>query len=134
MRHFGAIFPYLDAALGRYEREQARLTEAAESRREVEEQERRIAYDRWRGQEVERIKQGMAPDELAALTGRVRERLAERLGSDRSIGFESFVGRAVNTLVAEANDLPTYEVWRAREYPWLRHMSESSPSSSREDH
>ena len=55
-----------------------------------------------------------------------------RLGSDRSIGFESFVGREVNTLVAEANDLPSYEIWRAREYPWLRRMSESSPSSGRE--
>jgi len=133
MRHFGAILQYLDEALGRYEREQARLTEAAESRREAEEEERRIAYDRWRAQEVERVKQSMAPDELAALTGRVRERLAERLGSDRSIGFESFVDREVNTLVAEANDLPSYEVWRAREYPWLRRMSEASPSSGRED-
>lgn len=46
----------------------------------------------------------MEPDELAALTARVRERLAERLGSDRSIGFESFADRGVNTLVAEAND------------------------------
>ena len=113
MRHFGAILQYLDEALGRYEREQARLTEAAESRREAEEEERRIAYDRWRAQEVERVKQGMAPDELAALTGRVRERLAERLGSDRSIGFEGLIAREVNTLVVEANDLPSYEVWRA---------------------
>lgn len=50
------------------------------------------------------MKHGMEPDELAALTARVRERLAERLGSDRSIGFESFADRGVNTLVAEAND------------------------------
>jgi hypothetical protein len=133
MRHFGAILQYLDEALGRYEREQTRLTRAAESRREAEEEERRTAYDRWRTQEVERIKQAMAPDEFAALTGRVRERLGERLGGDRSIGFESFVGREVNTLVAEANDLPSYEVWRAREYPWLRRMSESTSAPPSED-
>jgi len=127
MRHFDAILQYLDEALDGYGREQARLDREAEARRESEEEERRVAYDRWRSQEVERIKQGMPAQEIDSLTERTRERLADRAGSRQAIGFESFVGREVNHLIAESHDLPPYEVWREQEYPWLRRISESAP-------
>jgi len=126
MRHFGAILQYLEEALNGYGREQARLTREAAARQESEEEERRVAYDRWRSQEVERIRQAMPAPAIEALAEGVRERLAERAGGRQMIGFESFVGREVNHLIAESHDLPPYEVWRDQEYPWLRRLSESA--------
>jgi len=126
MRHFGAILQYLEEALNGYGREQARLTREAAARQQSEEEERRVAYDRWRSQEVERIRQAMPAPAIEALTEGVRERLAERAGGRQGIGFESFVGREVNHLIAESHDLPPYEVWRDQEYPWLRRLSESA--------
>lgn len=80
MRYFGAIFQYLEEALARFETEQARLADAVAARQEAEEEERRLAYSRWRSQEVARLRQGMPRAELDALTERVRAQLANRAG------------------------------------------------------
>jgi hypothetical protein len=130
MRYFGAIFQYLEEALARFETERARLASAAAARKETEEEERRLAYSRWRSQEVNRLRQGMAPAEMEALTKRVRSQLAERSGGRQTIGFEAFVSREVDGLIAEAHDLPPYETWREQEYPWLRRLAESASSET----
>ena len=114
---FGAVLQYTSRALADYEDGKRRLQAAArereERRRKHEEEQLERQYEDYRSQELLRLRETLAPDELAAI---VQSAIAEFNQKDtKPFGRDLMCRHAIEDALAAHGQIPSLAEWKERQ-------------------
>ena len=112
LQNFGGVRLYAAAFATSKEKRRQRQDKEAKERTEAAEVRLRDEYERFRRQELDRIRMRLSAYELAAIEKPIREALRQE--GVAPIGFDLLVRLQINRALEERYPVPTFEEWRAR--------------------
>lgn len=113
MRHFGAVSSYVDEALAELGRQRSKVASEARARERCHEEDLRIRYEAWRREEVDRLKAGMDPSDLAGLEEATRRQIRSEYGGKPPPAVETLLRIRLTEKLAERQHLPSFDEWKA---------------------